>query len=210
MLAPLGLEKGKPFKPAEREAKLLTDGAVIGELMSMNISFVKRFPDSYYRDDARWAYVLMVDPMQETGRETIRGIHSRASKMSTAIGEGTCILCDGERPLRVFLSHLPTAEFGQKRTFSHLGISDEMSLSAVAVFTTTRDWRDPSLGCIAVRQRSGHLDSIKCQLWTAGFAGLLRTAESLIETSGPRIEYFELFLPLPQSVHVGLEHRRKA
>jgi hypothetical protein len=40
MLAPLGLEKGKPFKPAEREAKLLTDGAVIGELMSMNISFV--------------------------------------------------------------------------------------------------------------------------------------------------------------------------
>jgi hypothetical protein len=80
MLAPLGLEKGKPFKPAEREAKLLTDGPVMGELMSMNISFVKRFPDSYYRDDARWAYVVMVNPIQETGRETIRDIqtHFRA------------------------------------------------------------------------------------------------------------------------------------
>ncbi|QIG51010.1 DUF1254 domain-containing protein [Nordella sp. HKS 07] len=65
MLAPLGIEKGKSFKPDERSTKLLTDGAVMGELMSMNISFAKRFPDSYYRDDAKWAYVLMFDPSQE-------------------------------------------------------------------------------------------------------------------------------------------------
>jgi hypothetical protein len=39
MLAPLGLEKGKPFAPADREKKLLADGALIGELMSMNISY---------------------------------------------------------------------------------------------------------------------------------------------------------------------------
>lgn len=65
MLAPLGIEKGKPFKPDERSKKLLTDGALMGELMSMNISYAKRFPDSYYRDDAKWAYVLMFDPSQE-------------------------------------------------------------------------------------------------------------------------------------------------
>ena len=66
MLAPLGLEKGKPFAPAEREKKLLADGALIGELMSMNISYAKRFRDSYYRKDAKWAYVVLVDPKQET------------------------------------------------------------------------------------------------------------------------------------------------
>ena len=66
MLAPLGLEKGKPFKPADREKQILTEGARMGELMSMNLSFAKRFPDSYYRDDAKWAYVIMFDPKQES------------------------------------------------------------------------------------------------------------------------------------------------
>ena len=65
MLAPLGLEKGKKFQPSERNAKLLTDGALMGELMSMNMSYAKRFANSYYRPDAKWAYVIMFDPGQE-------------------------------------------------------------------------------------------------------------------------------------------------
>ena len=32
----------------------------------MNISYAKRFPDSYYRKDAKWAYVVLLDPKQET------------------------------------------------------------------------------------------------------------------------------------------------
>ena len=65
MLAPLGLEKGRKFQPSERQAKLLTEGAHMGELMSMNISYAKRFDNSYYRPDSRWAYVIMFDPGQE-------------------------------------------------------------------------------------------------------------------------------------------------
>lgn len=65
MLAPLGLEKGKKFSPSERNARLLTEGALMGELMSMNISYAKRFPNSYYRPDSKWAYVIMFDPGQE-------------------------------------------------------------------------------------------------------------------------------------------------
>jgi hypothetical protein len=65
MLAPLGLEKGKKFAPDARQAKLLTEGAQIGELMSMNISYAKRFENSYYRPDTKWAYVIMFDPEQE-------------------------------------------------------------------------------------------------------------------------------------------------
>lgn len=66
MLAPLGIEKGKPFQPNDRQKKSLEDGTLMGELMSMNISYAKRFPDSYYRKDAKWAYVIMFDPSQET------------------------------------------------------------------------------------------------------------------------------------------------
>src|SRR5262249_6238733 len=65
MLAPLGIEKGKPFKPDARQTKALTDGAQMGGLMSMNISYEKRFPNSYYRADPKWAYVIMSDPNQQ-------------------------------------------------------------------------------------------------------------------------------------------------
>jgi len=65
MLAPLGLEKGKKFQPTERQTALLTEGARIGELMAMNISYAKRFENSYYRPDTKWAYVIMFDPSQE-------------------------------------------------------------------------------------------------------------------------------------------------
>ena len=68
MLAPLGIEKGKRFQPNARQTKLLTEGAVMGELMAMNISFVKRFEDAYYRPDSKWAYVIALDPSQERAK----------------------------------------------------------------------------------------------------------------------------------------------
>jgi hypothetical protein len=49
----------------------------MGQLMSMDISYAKRFPDSYYRDDARWAYVIMFDPasvpVNSSGRQRLGG-----------------------------------------------------------------------------------------------------------------------------------------
>jgi hypothetical protein len=30
--------------------------------MSMSISYAKRFENSYYRPDTKWAYVIMFDP----------------------------------------------------------------------------------------------------------------------------------------------------
>jgi hypothetical protein len=66
MLKPLGIEKGQPFKPTEAQIKLLTDGAMVGELMAMDMSFNKRFDNAYYRPDSKWAYVIMFDPTQET------------------------------------------------------------------------------------------------------------------------------------------------
>jgi len=65
MLAPLGIEKGKPFKPDERQKKLLTEATFVGESMAMAISFDKRIEGSRYRPDSNWQYVIMFDPKQE-------------------------------------------------------------------------------------------------------------------------------------------------
>lgn len=65
MLRPLGIEKGQPFNPDERQKKFLTDGAVMGELMAQANSFATREPDARYRPDTNWDYVIMFDPFQE-------------------------------------------------------------------------------------------------------------------------------------------------
>lgn len=65
MLRPLGIEKGKPFNPDDRQRKILTEAADLGEAMAKANSFDKRFAGSRYRDEAHWDYVLMLDPAQD-------------------------------------------------------------------------------------------------------------------------------------------------
>jgi hypothetical protein len=65
MLRPLGIEKGKPFQPDERQKKILTEGAFVGEAMAKANTFDMRFPDIRYRSDANWQYFLILDPMQD-------------------------------------------------------------------------------------------------------------------------------------------------
>jgi hypothetical protein len=54
MLKPLGIEKGKPFTPNDRQKKILTEAAYVGEQMAKANSFDKRFAGAAYRDGARW------------------------------------------------------------------------------------------------------------------------------------------------------------
>ena len=65
MLKPLGIEKGKPFRPDERQKKILTEAAFVGEAMAKANDFAKRLPDSRYRPDAQWDYVIVLDPVQD-------------------------------------------------------------------------------------------------------------------------------------------------
>lgn len=66
MLQPLGLEKGKPFAPDERQRKILEDGAKIGELFAQANAFDGRAPGAQYRSGAQWRYVIAFDPSQES------------------------------------------------------------------------------------------------------------------------------------------------
>jgi hypothetical protein len=65
MLRDLGIERGKPFKPDERQTKLLEDAALLGEEISKALVYEKRFiPHNRYRPDARWEFALVVDLSQ--------------------------------------------------------------------------------------------------------------------------------------------------
>ncbi|MGC4016478.1 MAG: DUF1254 domain-containing protein [Luteolibacter sp.] len=64
-LKPLGIEKGKPFKPDERQKRILTEAAEAGFLMSQTISMAPRFEGVTVYPGTRWEYVLTLDPSQE-------------------------------------------------------------------------------------------------------------------------------------------------
>lgn len=56
----LGIEKGKPFTPDERQKKILIAAAEKGQQMAMANSFEKRFADVKHWPDKKWDYVLIM------------------------------------------------------------------------------------------------------------------------------------------------------
>ena len=48
MLEPLGIKKGEKFNPDERQTKILTEGAAMGELMTRNLQVNPRFAHVYW------------------------------------------------------------------------------------------------------------------------------------------------------------------
>jgi hypothetical protein len=68
MLKQLGIEKGKPFAPDERLARLLTEASTAGELMAQANSFAKRFEGARYWPDRRWELVLQLDNPAQRGQ----------------------------------------------------------------------------------------------------------------------------------------------
>jgi hypothetical protein len=49
MLTPLGIEKGKPFKPDARQTLALTKGGAMGELMNRNLQVNPRYTEPYWK-----------------------------------------------------------------------------------------------------------------------------------------------------------------
>lgn len=67
MLKPLGLEKGQPFTPNQRQRALLSDAAAVGEAMAKASAFSKRFPGMRYRPDTHWE--LLIPPLMDFGQD---------------------------------------------------------------------------------------------------------------------------------------------
>jgi hypothetical protein len=65
MLKELGIEKGKPFQPTERQKKILTDAALVGESMAKANNFAKRLKTGKYVNGSHWYFATVAFPDQK-------------------------------------------------------------------------------------------------------------------------------------------------
>ena len=101
MLRPLGLEKGKPFKPDARQTKILTDGALVGEAMAKANSADRRFAGSKYRSDAHWDFALQLDADDPGAFWNL--LDERASWFYEAVGAGPAMAPKRPGPSSAYL-----------------------------------------------------------------------------------------------------------
>jgi hypothetical protein len=84
MLMSLGIEKGKPFSPNDRQKEILIEAAQVGELMARTNAFDKRYANATVWPDKRWEYANMVELEQDSNYST--QVDERGSWFYEAIG----------------------------------------------------------------------------------------------------------------------------
>jgi hypothetical protein len=101
MLRPLGLEKGKPFKPDARQTKILDDAALLGEAMAKANSADRRFAGVKYRSDAHWDFALQLDADAPGAFWNL--LDERASWFYEAVGAGAAMAPKRPGPSSAYL-----------------------------------------------------------------------------------------------------------
>jgi len=66
MLKPLGIEKGKPFAPDERQKRILEEGARVGKAMAAVNAFEARLQGANWYPGTNWMASVLLDPAQES------------------------------------------------------------------------------------------------------------------------------------------------
>lgn len=102
MLRPLGLEKGKPFKPDARQTRILTDAALVGEAMAKANTADRRFAGVKYRPDAHWDFALQLDADDPAAYWNL--LDERASWFYEAVGAGPAMAPKRPGPSSAYLS----------------------------------------------------------------------------------------------------------
>ena len=82
MLEPLGIAKGQPFEPDERQQEILRKGAAMGELMARNLQVNPRYDQPYW-EGTSWYKSFDFHVLQET--DTIQEIDQRATWFYEAV-----------------------------------------------------------------------------------------------------------------------------
>jgi hypothetical protein len=101
MLRPLGLEKGKPFRPDERQTRILTEAAVVGEAMAKANSADRRFAGVRYRPDAHWDFSLLLDA--DAPDDFWNLLDERAAWFYEAVGAGAAMAPKRPGPSSAYL-----------------------------------------------------------------------------------------------------------
>lgn len=102
MLRPLGIEKGEPFRPDERQRKTLVDAALVGEAMAKANTADRRFAGVKYRLDAHWDYALSLDADDPDAFWNL--LDERASWFYEAFGAGAGMAPKHPGPSSAYLS----------------------------------------------------------------------------------------------------------
>jgi hypothetical protein len=111
MLQPLGIEKGRPFCPTDRQQQLLIDAAQTGEVMARAIAYHKRFAGANVWPGRRWERALF---LQETNQEAPHHtqLDERTSWFYEAVGVSVGMM---GRAVGVGQVYLEAAKDGQGR-----------------------------------------------------------------------------------------------
>ncbi len=86
LLAPLGISPGQPFQPDARQAKILGEGAQLGDLMARTIAYDKRTPGATVYPGKHWEYAVLFDLDQESPDKRRVQFDERSSWFYEAIG----------------------------------------------------------------------------------------------------------------------------
>jgi len=65
MLKPLGIEKGKPFTPDERQKRILEEAELVGRAMAQANTFEPRLANATFYPGTHWMSCVLLDPSQE-------------------------------------------------------------------------------------------------------------------------------------------------
>jgi hypothetical protein len=101
MLRPLGLEKGKHFRPDARQTKILTEAALVGEAMAKANTADRRFAGVKYRAGSHWDFALQLDADDPGAFWNL--LDERASWFYEAVGAGPAMAPKHPGPSSAYL-----------------------------------------------------------------------------------------------------------
>jgi hypothetical protein len=78
LLASIGIEKGKPFKPDARMKKILTEAAVVGNITARTLAYKSRIPEAYIYDrNSAWITPFIGGSYQFLKEKGVRNLDAR-------------------------------------------------------------------------------------------------------------------------------------
>jgi len=111
MLQPLGIEKGRPFAPTDRQRQLLIDAAQTGEVMARTIAYHKRFAGAKVWPGRNWELSLFLAETSQEARHHTQ-LDERTSWFYEAVGVSVGMM---GRAVGVGQVYLEAAKDGQGR-----------------------------------------------------------------------------------------------
>jgi hypothetical protein len=78
LLASIGIEKGKPFKPDARMKKILTEAVAVGNITARAIAYRTRLKDSFFYENSAWGTPFIGGSYEFLKQKGVRNLDARS------------------------------------------------------------------------------------------------------------------------------------